>query len=195
MNKSSLQSILETIGQTPIIPLSRLIPQDFAMVYGKYEAANPSLSIKDRIAKAMIEKGIQEGFIKSETTIVDATAGNTGVALALVCAVKKLKLHLFMPEDASLERRKMFQGFGAKLTVTPKAEGVQGAIARAQEYLKATPDTFSVNQFENPANPAAHAQTNNRGWKWLCDSPCNRICHPSAAQDRFPVWNLRQDQP
>ncbi len=154
----SIESILEAIGNTPVIHLKN-IGGAGAAVYGKYEAGNPSFSIKDRIAGAMIKKAEEEGKIKSNTVIVDATAGNTGVALAMVCAVKKLKLVLFMPEDASLERRKMFEGFGATLHLTPKEEGVAGAVKRAEEYMEKNSNTYSPRQFENPENPEAHRQT------------------------------------
>lgn len=155
----AVKTILETIGNTPVIPLKRVAPKGCAEIYGKYEAGNPSFSVKDRIALAMIEKAEEEGKIKSDTLIVDATAGNTGIALALVCAVKHYKLVLFMPEDASLERRKMFDGFGADLKVTPKDEGVPGAVKRAEEFMKKNPNTFAPNQFENPAVLDGHRKT------------------------------------
>ena len=151
-------TILEAIGNTPIIKLNRVGGAAMASIYGKYEAGNPSYSVKDRIALAMIEDAYARGQIKPSTLIVDATAGNTGVALAMVCAVKKLKLLLFMPEDASLERRKMFDGFGAKLVLTPQSEGVEGAIKRATKVLQENPDSYSPKQFENPVNPKAHAE-------------------------------------
>lgn len=155
-------SILDTIGNTPVIPLNQLIPENGVELFAKYEAGNPSLSIKDRIAKAMIDEAILKGKIRSGTLIVDATAGNTGVALAMVCAVKNLSLLLFMPEDASLERRKMFEGFGAKLELTPKEEGIPGALKRADAYRMSHPLTYTPDQFENPANPEAHRQTTAR---------------------------------
>ena len=154
-----VDSILETIGKTPVIALTRMTPKGSAELFGKYEAGNPSFSVKDRIALAMIEKGMAEGKITKKTVIVDATAGNTGVALAMVCAVKKLKLLIFMPEDASLERRKMLDGFGADLTVTPKEEGVGGAVARAQAYVREHKESFYLSQFDNPENPEAHRRT------------------------------------
>ncbi len=153
------ETILDTIGNTPILPLKRVAPQTGATVYAKYEAGNPTFSIKDRIALAMIEKAQSEGLVNDQTLIVDATAGNTGVALALVCAVKKLKLKLFMPEDASLERRKMFAGFGAELTITPSGEGLAGAVKRAEEFLQKNSNVYSPRQFENPENPEAHSKT------------------------------------
>src|SRR3990167_1100970 len=127
----TVHSILETIGNTPVIPLHRLVPTTSAGIWGKYEAGNPSFSVKDRIAWALIAKGEAEGKVKPGTVIVDATAGNTGVALALVCAVKKYRCVIFMPEYASLERRKMFEGFGAELKLTSKAEGMAGAVKQA----------------------------------------------------------------
>lgn len=150
-----MESILETIGSTPVIPLKKVTCEG-AEVFAKYEAGNPSFSVKDRIALFMIEKAEREGLIKKDTQIVDATAGNTGIALALVCAVKKLKLVLFMPADASLERRKMFEGFGARLNITPASEGIPGAVSRAEEYMKQNTDSYAPRQFENPANPEAH---------------------------------------
>lgn len=153
-----INSILEAIGNTPVIRLKN-VSGEKGEIYGKYEAGNPSFSIKDRIALAMIEKAEKEGKIKEGTTIVDATAGNTGIALAMVCAVKKLKLKLFMPEDASLERRKMFEGFGAELKLTPKEEGLSGAIRLAGEFVKKCGICYSPDQFENPENPEAHRRT------------------------------------
>lgn len=154
-----IDSILEAIGNTPVIRLKQFESEGGAELYGKYEAGNPSLSVKDRIAFAMIRQAEQEGKIRPDTWIVDATAGNTGIALAMVCAVKKLKLILFMPEDASLERRKMFEGFGARLELTPKEEGLTGAVQRGEDFLRATPNSYSPHQFENVENPRAHKKT------------------------------------
>ncbi|MDO8520066.1 MAG: cysteine synthase A [Deltaproteobacteria bacterium] len=154
-----MESILETIGNTPVLPLKNVVVDGGAAIFGKYEAGNPSFSVKDRIALAILEKAEKEGKIKKNTLIVDATAGNTGIALALVCAVKKLKLKLFMPESSSLERRKMFEGFGADLVTTPKEEGVMGAVKRADEFMKGHPDTFAPRQFENPEVVEAHRRT------------------------------------
>lgn len=149
-------SILETIGHTPIIHLKRVSPKNGAQVYAKYEAGNPSLSVKDRIAQALLAEGEAQGKINTKVTLVAATAGNTGVALAMVCAVKKYKLILFMPEDASLERRKMFDGYGAKLHVTPSGEGVPGSREKAKKYVQANPNCFFLDQFDNPVTVEAH---------------------------------------
>lgn len=157
-----MDSILEAIGNTPVIPLRRIVPVDSATVYGKYESGNPSFSIKDRIALAIIKKAKKEGMINDETVIVDATSGNTGISLAMVCAVFKLKLLLFMPEDASLERRKMFEGFGARLELTPKSEGIEGSISKAEQYMKKHTNTYAPRQFENPENPAEHRRSTAR---------------------------------
>lgn len=154
-----INSILEAIGNMPVIRLKQFESEGGAELYAKYEAGNPSLSIKDRIAFAMIGQAENEGKINPDSWIVDATAGNTGIALAMVCAVRKLKLILFMPEDASLERRKMFEGFGARLELTPREEGIQGAVRRADDFMKEHPDSYSPRQFENDENPLAHKKT------------------------------------
>lgn len=155
----AVHSILETIGNTPVIPLKRLVFATSAAVWGKYEAGNPSFSVKDRIAVALISKGEAEGKVRPGTIIVDATAGNTGVALALVCAVKKYRCVIFMPEDASLERRKMFEGFGAELKLTSKEEGIAGAVKQAHNFAAKTPNCFLPNQFENPETVEAHRRS------------------------------------
>ncbi len=157
-----INSILESIGNTPVIRLKPFESEGGAELYAKYEAGNPSLSIKDRIALAMIGQAESEGKIKPDTWIVDATAGNTGIALAMVCAVKKLKLILFMPEDASLERRKMFEGFGATLELTPQEEGLKGAVTRADDFMEKHSNSYSPRQFENRQNPEAHKETTAR---------------------------------
>lgn len=155
----AINSILQTIGNTPVLSLHAIRPAEGAALFGKFEAANPSLSVKDRIALAMIEQAEKAGQIQPDTLIVDATAGNTGVALALVCAVKKLNLLIFMPEDASRERRKMIHSFGARFVVTPKEEGMTGAVKRAEEYVAEHTNCYWPRQFENPANPQAHRTT------------------------------------
>lgn len=154
---NALNSILEAIGNTPVLRLKNIAPD--VELYGKYEAGNPSFSIKDRIALSLVEQGERDGRIKANTVIVNATAGNTGVALAMVCAVKKLKLVLFMPEDASLERRKMFEGFGAELKLTPTDEGMIGTLQRVEEFIKQNPNAYLINQFENPETANAHQRT------------------------------------
>ncbi|MBI2339189.1 MAG: cysteine synthase A [Deltaproteobacteria bacterium] len=153
-----MDSILQAIGNTPVIPLKHVAGEG-AEIFGKYEAGNPSFSVKDRIALAMIEKAEKEGRLKPGGLVVDATAGNTGIALAMVCAVKKYRLIIFMPEDASLERRKMFEGFGAELRTTPKDEGIPGAVKKSEEFMRGNPNSFAPRQFENPEVPEAHRRT------------------------------------
>lgn len=159
MFDSANNSILETIGNTPIIRLDAIKKEGAANLYGKYEAGNPSYSVKDRIALAIIEDTLKKEKITPDTELVAATAGNSGVAFSLVAAVKKLKLTLFMPEGASLERRKMFEGFGAKLVITPQKSGVKEAIAKAKEYCAADSNRHFIFQFDHPKTVFAHQQT------------------------------------
>ncbi len=152
------QSILETIGGTPHVRLHRLYG-DRAEVWVKLERANPGGSIKDRIALAMIEDAEKRGVIKPGSVIIEPTSGNTGIGLALVCAVKGYKCILIMPESMSMERRRIMTAYGAQLELTPKEGGVKAAIARAEELRAATPGGWIPQQFENPANPAVHRDT------------------------------------
>jgi cysteine synthase A len=154
-------NILETIGATPLVRIPKL-----SKAYGvvadivvKCEFFNPLSSVKDRIGRAMVEAAEQAGRIKPETVIVEPTSGNTGIALAFVCAAKGYRLILTMPESMSVERRKMLKLLGAELVLTPAANGMKGAIARAEELVRELPDAIILQQFENPANPAAHRAT------------------------------------
>jgi len=151
-------SILDTIGDTPLIRLPRLTAElkPKGEVVAKLEFFNPISSVKDRIGVAMIEALIAKGLIKDDTTIVEPTSGNTGIALAFVAAAKGLKLILVMPESMSIERRKMLALLGAKLELTPAEKGMRGAVARAQEIVAETPGAVMPQQFENPANPLIH---------------------------------------
>lgn len=153
-------SILDTIGATPLVKLSRLTASEDcdAVVMGKCEFFNPLASVKDRIGKAMIEAAEAAGKIKPGDTLVEPTSGNTGIALAFVCAAKGYKLVLTMPESMSIERRKMLVFLGAKLDLTPAAKGMKGAIARAEE-LAAEKGYLMLQQFNNPANPSVHETT------------------------------------
>src|SRR3982750_3956704 len=144
-------NILETIGNTPHVRVNRLFG-DRAEVWIKQERANPGGSIKDRIAMAMVEDAERSGKLKPGGTIVEPTSGNTGIGLAMVAAVKGYKLILVMPDSMSLERRRLILAYGAKLVLTPRAEGMKGSIAKAQELLAATPGGWIPQQFENPAN-------------------------------------------
>lgn len=154
-------SILDTIGATPLVRLSRLAADAGvnADILGKCEFFNPLASVKDRIGLAMIEALESEGHIRKGTTLVEATSGNTGIALAFVAAAKGYRLILTMPDSMSLERRKMLRHLGATLELTPAADGMKRAIARAVELLKDIPGSVMLRQFDNPANPAVHRAT------------------------------------
>jgi len=152
-------NILGTIGRTPLVKLSRISAGLPATIAVKCEFFNPLGSVKDRIGAAMIEAGEKEGKITPQTTIIEPTSGNTGIALAFVAASKGYKLILTMPESMSLERRTLLALLGAKLELTPAAEGMKGAIARAEALAKEIPGSFIPQQFKNPANPAIHKKT------------------------------------
>lgn len=153
-----VNSILDTIGNTPHAKLNKLFP-DHSNVWIKVERQNPGGSLKDRIALAMIEDAENKGILNSETTIIEPTSGNTGVGLAMVCAVKGYKLIVVMPESMSIERRKLMTAYGAKLILTPKELGTTGAVNKAKELIKETPNSWMPNQFENESNPNIHAST------------------------------------
>ena len=152
-------NIVETVGRTPLVRLNRVTRGIDATIAIKCEFFNPLGSVKDRIGMSMIEAAEKEGIIKPDTVIVEPTSGNTGIALAFVCAAKGYKLILTMPETMSLERRTLLAMLGAQLVLTPGSEGMKGAIARAEELLKTTPNAWMPQQFNNPANPAIHQQT------------------------------------
>ena len=152
-------SVLDTIGRTPLIKLNRLTEGLDATIAVKAEFFNPLGSVKDRIGLAMIEAGEKAGKITKDTIIIEPTSGNTGIALAFVAAAKGYKLILTMPESMSLERRTLLALLGAKLVLTPAAEGMKGAIAKAKAILEETPNAFIPQQFENPANPEIHRKT------------------------------------
>jgi cysteine synthase A len=151
-------SILDTIGATPIVRFSRLAAETRveAEILAKLEFFNPLASVKDRIGLSMIEDALARGAIDADTTLIEPTSGNTGIALAFVCAAKGYKLILTMPESMSVERRKMLALLGAKLELTPAAKGMRGAITRAEELVRELPKAMILQQFSNPANPAAH---------------------------------------
>lgn len=152
-------SITDLIGKTPLLKLNRLNPNPAEVVL-KLEFFNPGNSVKDRIAAAMIADAEKQGKITPDTVLVEPTSGNTGIGLAMVCAAKGYKLVIIMPESMSRERKMLMRAFGAKLILTPAAEGMAGAIAAAQKLVAENPDTHIIlQQFENPANPAAHRAT------------------------------------
>ena len=147
------------IGDTPMIRINRLVPKEHATVFAKCEFFNPLNSVKDRIGVAMIEAGEREGRITPETKIIEPTSGNTGIALAFVCAAKGYNLTLTMPESMSVERRALLRALGAHLVLTPAAEGMKGAIDTAHEMVQRDSQAWMPQQFENPANPAIHEVT------------------------------------
>jgi cysteine synthase len=151
--------IVETVGRTPLVKLNRVTAGLPATIALKCEFFNPLGSVKDRIGMAMIEDAEKKGLLTPDTTIVEPTSGNTGIALAFVAAAKGYKLILTMPETMSLERRTLLAMLGAKLVLTPGAEGMKGAIARAETILSETPGAWMPQQFNNPANPAVHSRT------------------------------------
>jgi cysteine synthase A len=147
------------IGDTPMIQINRLGPEGGATIFAKCEFFQPLNSVKDRIGAAMISAGEKDGSITAETHIIEPTSGNTGIALAFVCAAKGYKLTLTMPESMSVERRALLRAMGANLVLTPAAEGMGGAINKAGELVASTANSFMPQQFENPANPAIHEAT------------------------------------
>ncbi len=152
-------NIVETVGHTPLVKLNKVTAGLDATILLKCEFFNPLGSVKDRIGMAMIEAAEKSGILKKDTIIVEPTSGNTGIALAFVAAAKGYKLILTMPETMSLERRTLLAMLGAKLVLTPGTEGMKGAIARAEQIAKETPNSWIPQQFENPANPEIHKKT------------------------------------
>jgi cysteine synthase A len=152
-------NIVETVGRTPLVKLNKVTAGAGATILLKCEFFNPLGSVKDRIGMAMIEAAEKSGVLKKDTIIIEPTSGNTGIALAFVAAAKGYKIILTMPETMSLERRTLLAMLGAKLVLTPGAEGMKGAIARAEALAKETPNSWIPQQFENPANPEIHKRT------------------------------------
>ncbi len=157
--QKTLNSIIEAVGNTPLIRLNRIVPEGSATVYAKLESFNPMWSVKDRIAKAMIEDAERKGLIDAETTIIEPTSGNTGIGLSMVCAAKGYKLVLAMPDTMTVERRRIMSALGAQLVLTPGAEGMAGAVRKAKELAASTPKSYVPQQFENKSNPRVHAKT------------------------------------
>src|SRR5258705_2529292 len=152
-------NIIETVGRTPLVRLNRVTSGVPATILLKCEFFNPLGSVKDRIGMSMIEDAERRGVLKQETVIIEPTSGNTGIALAFVAAARGYKLVLTMPETMSLERRTLLAMLGAKLVLTPGTEGMKGAIARAEQLAKETPNSWIPQQFDNPSNPEIHKQT------------------------------------
>jgi len=152
-------SILDGIGDTPLVRLNSITSSLKSKLYGKLESKNPGGSVKDRISLSMITEAEKQGIITKETVIIEPTSGNTGIGLALVSAVKNYRLILTMPESMSIERRRLLKAYGAELILTPAAEGMKGAIKRAEELASQIPNAFIPQQFQNISNPRIHAET------------------------------------
>jgi cysteine synthase A len=159
MSERVVDNILDLIGGTPIIRLNKVVPEGSAAVWAKLENLNPAGSVKERICLRMIEAAERSGAIEpGKSVIVEPTSGNTGIGLALVCAVKGYRLILTMPDDMSLERRQLLTAYGAELVLTPASEQMGGALRRAEELLKENPGSFMPQQFRNRENPATHRE-------------------------------------
>lgn len=155
-------NVLELVGSTPLVRLNRVCEAGSATILAKMENLNPGGSVKDRIALSMIEEAEEDGRLKPGTTIVEPTSGNTGIGLAMVAAVKGYRLVLTMPEDMSVERRRLLERLGAEILLTPAIEGMTGAVFAARQMLEKDPNTFMPQQFENISNPRIHRETTAR---------------------------------
>ncbi len=152
-------SVLDLIGKTPVVRLQKVVTSDMATIWAKLERQNPGGCVKERIGLSMIEAAERDGLIQPGSTIVEPTSGNTGIGLAMVSAFKDYHLILVMPDSLSVERRMLFQAYGAEVVLTPGKGGMKSAIAKAKEIVQNTPGAFMPNQFENPANPDVHRKT------------------------------------
>ncbi|MBX2851152.1 MAG: cysteine synthase A, partial [Phycisphaeraceae bacterium] len=159
LHNKTYDNIIQTICNTPLVRVNKMAPDNGSKVFVKCEFFNPMASVKDRIGRAMIEAGEADAKINADTHIVEPTSGNTGIALAFICASRGYKLTLTMPESMSVERRALLRALGADLVLTPAAEGMKGAINKAAEIASTGDNTFIPQQFENPANPNVHYNT------------------------------------
>lgn len=159
LDKKVADNVLNLIGNTPMVKLNKIVTEDIAKIYAKLESFNPGGSVKDRICLSMIEDAEKKGLLRKGNTIIEPTSGNTGIGLAMVCAVKGYKCILTMPETMSLERIYILKSFGAEVVLTPGIEGMQGSIKKAEQLLKKIPHSFMPQQFKNLANPDIHRKT------------------------------------
>ncbi|MCX8150416.1 MAG: cysteine synthase A [Candidatus Bathyarchaeota archaeon] len=157
--KKIYNNVVETIGKTPLINLNRLTEGLKCTIVAKTESRNPGGSVKDRICYSMIKEAEKEGLLKADSVIIEPTSGNTGIGLAMIAAVKGYRLILTMPETMSIERRNLLKAYGAELVLTPGSEGMSGAVKKAEELAKNTPNSFIPHQFKNLANPKIHRET------------------------------------
>jgi cysteine synthase A len=162
MSQAIAATVLDLVGGTPLVRLSRVGPQGKAAVVGKLEVKNPGGSVKDRPALAMVDAAERSGHLSKGAVIVEATSGNTGISLAMIAAVRGYRCVLVMPEDMSLERRYVLRAYGAEIVLTPADQGMAGAVARAEAIARSTPASFMPRQFENAANPQSHERTTAR---------------------------------
>ncbi len=162
MREGIAESVLDLVGRTPLVRLSRVAPRGVASVVAKLESQNPSGSVKDRPALAMIEAAERDGRLREGAILVEATSGNTGISLAMIAAVRGYRCVLVMPDDMSLERRYILRAYGADIVLTPAELGMAGAVTRAEQIVQSTEGAFMPRQFDNPANPEVHARTTAR---------------------------------
>jgi cysteine synthase A len=162
MRNGIADSVLDLVGRTPLVRLSRVTPKGVATVVAKLESQNPSGSVKDRPALAMVEAAERDGRLREGAILVEATSGNTGISLAMIAAVRGYRCVLVMPDDMSLERRYILRAYGADIVLTPAEQGMAGAVARAEQIVQTTEGAFMPRQFDNAANPEVHARTTAR---------------------------------
>ena len=191
------ENITEVVGRTPLVRLNRLPEGTGATVLAKLEFYNPAASVKDRIGVAIIDAAEKSGELQPGGTIVEGTSGNTGIALAFVGAARGYKVVLTMPETASVERRVVLRAFGAEVVLTPGAEGMKGAVARAEEIVANTPGAILARQFENEANPAIHRATTAPEIWADTDGAVDILVRASAraARSRAPAGSSRSRSP